>query len=138
MQQNETKVKDILEHIPSNESEIVPLKKIEDLTISDIEKVTYTIPLLIKIKDGAYISIIATAKQDNGTVLYTVRYGIDTVSPEPAYDGISLLAIHPDGTISSQQPIANLKTEYSEQEYVTYNENFATYKKYREILIFQL
>jgi len=89
------------------------------VTIDAIRQ-TRDVPLLLKIKQDTYISVVSTSMLDDGTEFFTVRYGITTESKFPEFSGISLLVLRTDGTLSQQEVVtqSNGREEfeiYSEQ-----------------------
>ena len=72
----------------------------DQLTIDRIKSAS-DVPLLIEVGDQ-YASIVPTSQLEDGTEVYTIRYGITEVTKFPKFSGISLLYRHPDGNISYQ------------------------------------
>ena len=114
--ENDKKVDHILKN---DEIESVSAIAIADVTIDAIRQ-TRDVPLLLKIKQDTYISVVSTSMLDDGTEFFTVRYGITTESKFPEFSGISLLVLRTDGTLSQQEVVtqSNGREEfeiYSEQ-----------------------
>lgn len=84
--------------------EISPVT-MDQLTI-DMVKSASDAPLLIEVGDQ-YASIVATSVLEDGTEVYTLRYGITEVTKFPKFYAISLLYRSTDGNISYQPVLSS-------------------------------
>lgn len=80
-----------------------------DQLIIDMVKSASDAPLLIEVGDQ-YASIVVTSLLEDGTEVYTLRYGITEVTKFPKFSGISLLYRDVNGKISYQSVLSNNST----------------------------
>jgi len=79
--ENDTKVSHILE---DSEQDSIPVLDFSDVTLDAIRQ-TRDVPLLLKIKTDTYISVVSTSVLEDGSEVFTIRYGITTESRFPEF-----------------------------------------------------
>lgn len=102
IQENDEKIDRIL---MNDELESVSSMAITSVTIDAIRQMR-DVPLLLKIKQDTYISVVSTSILDDGTEFFTVRYGITAEGKFPEFSWISLLELRTNGILSQQEVIA--------------------------------
>ena len=119
--ENDARVSHILE---DSEQDSISVLDFSDVTL-DLIRQTRDAPLLLKIKTDTYISVVSTSVLEDGSEVFTIRYGITTESRFPEFSGLSLLIRHKNGT-------------FLKQEVITQSDSKREFENYWEQLITQL
>lgn len=118
--ENDAKVSHILE---DSEQDSIPVLDFSDVTLDAIRQ-TRDVPLLLKIKTDTYISVVSTSVLEDGSEVFTIRYGITTKSRFPEFSWLSLLIRDKNGTFLKQEVITQSD---SKGEFENYGEQLITH-----------